>query len=945
MMHSSARLSCKLPATAAVASSQLPIKPAVYCPVGGWCRRVVGPLVGALGAMLAAAAAPVFPPAEGLEDNPALEEELRAIRALSDDQLAALVPAKNGLSFCGCPNCDAGTQDSQLKWLGWKDPKRVQCRFCQMIFPNDQYPENQSRSVLNPRGEPVVYRYFRDKDGANHYFSAAADYDCKGWLGRVALRLASLAHNNGDPAPARQAVRLLDAFGEKYPGWCVMSDRAYAADGPLDSYPAKPHPYNGGIWSRWYYYDIPLDLLFAYDLVRDSPEWRRLSAAKGIDTRKRLEDGVFRASVAFVREYEERMSNISPRLYHGLVVAGRVMGEPDFVHDGVDRFRRFLRSQFYFDGMWREGSVSYHRATLFGLAKVIEAARGYVDPAGYSGGPGGETFRSLDLAAEFPFFRKAVDATSALIFPNGQIVPVHDGWAFERRGATVSLATELRKAVNRPTAAEAAQPELPRTKLLSGMEHCCLHHGTGTDQLQARLHFSPGNGHKHQDLLSLILWARDRELTADLGYTHTIYRHWSRSTPAHSTVVVNESEQQTRGDRCDLTLFDRVPQLLQTVEASGPAVYPRVTKTYQRQLVMIAVGPEQAYVVDVFRVAGGERHDWFLHGSADDDQTVSTSLELTATAGTLLGPGASFRLPRNEQESGDAGGRNIAYAFIRNLAMGQTDEAWSATFRFKQESPVQLRSTVLAQPGTTVVVGEAPSIRRAREDDSKLNDFMRPVIVARRRGEDLHSAFVAVHEAHSGRPLLHSVRRVAPAGGAAGDPVALVAAYADRYDVIILSAGPEQETTVTMPGHPVIQCRGRTGLLRFRGATPVAACLLDGSYLRCGGVELKSPPSPEGAVAAVRREGQRFGFHVREKLHTDLTGRTILVTLPDKTRHGYPIQGLAPTTDGTLILLDDDPGFAIRDDGKVDFLYFPQRQLTGAVRYRISTMAQWSGGE
>ena len=72
-----------------------------------------------------------------------------------------------------------------------------------------------------------------------------------------------------------------------------------------------------------------------------------------------------------------------------------------------------------------------------------------------------------------------------------------------------------------------------------------------------------------------------------------------------------------------------------------------------------------------------------------------------------------------------------------------------------------------------------------------------------------------------------------------------------------------------------------------------------------------------------------------------LAGRTILVTLPDNSRYGYSIQRIESTPDGSLIVLAEDPGFTIREDGQTEFLYFPQRELSGTSRYRILTSARW----
>ena len=862
---------------------------------------------------------PVFEVEVTANDRELLEQSLAPILQMSDEKLASLVPERNGLSFCGCPNCDAGAQDRQMEWLSWRNPDSVRCKYCRMVFPNDLYPEHETRTAVNPRGEKVTHRYFRDDSGV-YFFSARARYERKVALSGKALQLAKLAYLTKNSLHERKAVVLLNAFGERYPGWCVMSDHRTLDQGPLDSYPIKPREYYGGIWRRWFYNDIPSELLLAYDLVHDSTYWQELSAIKGLDVRKRLEDEVFRAAVDFVRCYDETSSNKSPGIFEGLIIAGRVLGEPDYVHDAVGRFRRLMRSQFFFDGMWREGSPSYHRMALQGLQRAMKRADGYSDPDGYRW-KDGEHFERLDLVKEFPFLKKVMMAKSALVFPNGRLVAVHDAWASEQH--------------------ELIEP--PRTRLLPAMEHCCLHHGDQSNQLQARLQFASGNSHAHQDLLSLILWAGQRELLSDIGYTHTAYRRaWARSTPAHNTVVVNEAEQQTNGDRCDVTLFDTAEGLLHTVEAEGPAAYPNITSEYRRNLVLVEVSPEQAYVVDIFRVAGGRQHDWFLHGSADYDQAVTTSLEMRPVEGTLLGPGASFRMPLRERDPGDAGGRNIAYAFIRDLAQRETSADWSATFRFENESPIQLRTTVLGQPGTTVVRARCPSIRRANEDESKLDDFTMPVIVARRRGQDLPSTFVAIHEPFRKHPFITRVRNLSGDHGPAA-PVVLQVEREGQRDILILANEKDSDEVMTIPGDPSIEFAGRMGFVRLRGKEVLDAYLLDGTRLRCGEAELMAQPAPAGHVAGVMRENQGFGFHVNEKLPEGgkLAGRTVLVTLPDGARHAYPITRVESAASGSLMVLPEDPGFDLRPNGAVDFLYFPQREMRGPTQYRILTQTRW----
>ena len=78
-----------------------------------------------------------------------LLRELEPVLRLSDEELVALVPERSGLYFVGCPNCDGGTQENQIAW-SIERPDEVYCRFCEMRFPNEQYPDDQVRR--EPRG-------------------------------------------------------------------------------------------------------------------------------------------------------------------------------------------------------------------------------------------------------------------------------------------------------------------------------------------------------------------------------------------------------------------------------------------------------------------------------------------------------------------------------------------------------------------------------------------------------------------------------------------------------------------------------------------------------------------------------------------------------------------------------------------------------------------------
>ena len=173
-----------------------------------------------------------------------LKRRVRAVMALSEAEMVALIPNKTGFRFVGCPDCDAGAQEGQLRW-SIKDPHRVQCRYCEMVFPNERYPDNQTQTVVNPVGETVTYPFWEDETGFRYYFRAKAWREARVYFAAIAEDLGQLYQATGDATYARRAVLILDAFARYYPGFLVSYDRAHEQKGFVFE---PPYPNFGGKW-------------------------------------------------------------------------------------------------------------------------------------------------------------------------------------------------------------------------------------------------------------------------------------------------------------------------------------------------------------------------------------------------------------------------------------------------------------------------------------------------------------------------------------------------------------------------------------------------------------------------------------------------------------------------------------------------------------------------
>ena len=845
-----------------------------------------------------------------------LEEELQSILNLSEEEILRQIPTRSGLYFVACPNCDNGTQENQISW-SIDRPDEVFCKFCGLRYPNDKFPDDRVLEVENPVGETQEYPYWEDESGYRHFFRAKGWYLQRQYFADAAEKLTRLYAVTRDRQYARRAVLILHRFAQVYPGYCVHFDFPFKQKILFPGKENFPYPVNdfrAAKWSWWAYMDIPENLLRGYERVQNSGE---LDAGM----RNRIENDLFRASVSFARSHPPGLSNMDPTLLRALIVAGRVLKEPEYIHYAVDWIGRLVQRQFFVDGAWREGAVSYHNQTVGGLNQLIELLANYSDPEGYIHPETGERLDYPDLTQRLPILEKAQRIPDLLRYPNGRVVALHDTWAREKRAPADSSASML----------------------LPAMGHARLGRGIGEDQTQAHLHFSGGYGHQHADLLALTLFSGGCERLADIGYTHTRYRHWAVSTLSHSTVTVDGQDQHpgTEDDPSDGNLLLYVPgdELLQVVEASGERAYPGLVDSYSRQLLLIGVSPREAYAVDLFRVAGGRRHEYVLVGDADHEGRLTHDLPTTAYGETLLPEGVSARLPTGESVPGDAEGHNLGYAFIRQVNQTSLSGSWEATFHSEGDTPGGVRVHGTGAQGDLLFTGVAPSIRRAGEDDGELDRFTMPILVHRRKGKDpLSSLFASVLEPCREQPLIHQVEHLpVDAEGA----VALRISWEGGTDYVL--CGVDGETVLQVED---MELRGRIGFVRQRQGSVERMTLIGGTLLRKGEEELRGTGLLSGEILAVRRRASGDdvdGFLVDSTLPPgeELKGLFAVVRFGDGFTRGCEIAGVREEEGQTLLLLTDDPGFEMESDDTSRHCFFPGRSWEGRNTFEIATVSTW----
>ncbi|MFW6599950.1 heparinase II/III domain-containing protein [Propionibacteriaceae bacterium Y2011] len=465
---------------------------------------------------------------------------------------------------------------------------------------------------------------------------------------------------------------------------------------------------------------------------------------------------------------------------------------------------------------------------------------------------------------------------------------------------------------------------------------------------QAYLQFTPKYGHNHWDPLDLSLYAEGQELLPDLGYSHTRYRQWSVCTLAHNTVTVDSSNLVSASGRDggSVEVFDTADESVQVVRSEFADAYPQ-TSRYQREVWSIehpGTDRHEGYVLDLFRVVGGGRHEFSLNGDANRDATMTTTATLTDHGPYLLPPGVTVTEPETETETGDAEGHYYGYLFVRDVKKAAlTGGAYDITLSTTVDGAAASGAHILGLAGANseLFLGTAPSFRATRlygtsgDTNDEVVKWWMPKLVVRRDGTDLRSDFVTMIEplAAGATARIQSVESVAHNGTA--DDLAVKVTHADGTVDLIISSLDDQGS-ITAEG---VTVTGKLGFVRLVDGSASQLHLVGGSELTAPGGSLTGTGAATGTLTATRR---KFNNDPVDALVTAATvpdwvvGHTVVVTHPDGKTHGYPVKAVTASGGETMIELDAvDPGFSIAADQTSTMDFTPYTKWSGPTTFRV----------
>ncbi|MDF2670121.1 MAG: Heparinase II/III-like protein [Paenibacillus sp.] len=797
-----------------------------------------------------------------VENKPASTEVLSLIK---------LIPDRVGFFAAGVPhNPQLGFRSANYAWSIVKPAVITALDKIPMDYPNEEYKETKKLVVTNAKGNQVEYPYYEDSSGKRYFLSAHLWHKQRQ---HVVNRTSEMAKFD-----KLGAARLLYAFSLAYEGWVRINDtiwNQYPMDGGID----PPFNYYGGVWERWTSQELGAlrPLADAFAQIDRTNAFELLSKEVGEDVRSRIVDGMFIPSVEEVFSYPVLNHNVEYTNWIGLIQIGKALKQPRYIHEAVSRMDEFAKVGYLFDGFWKEITLSYHNQTSTGVRGTADYVKGWTDPEGYLSPLTGQRYDNFASAKLIPQIDSIFNVPNLLTYPDGSYYPINDTWAYQKAAAPLNKASLL-------------LPAAGIAKLIRGQ---------GGEQAQLYLQFSPNFGHDHKDPLHLSLYGEGQELLPDIGYTHTFYRQWTVSTLGHNTVVVDgkdgiiQNEGKMGGRLTAFNVFSPSGDV-QAIQAHQENSYPGLAE-YSREPWFVGfqdAADGAGYVVDLFRVRGGSKHEYTLNGDANRDAVMTTDIPLETYGPFLLEGNPAIIMPKQETDmGGTSDNQYYGYTFVKDVQHAIVPDG-NYNLMMKTKSGAADKASLnihgFVGSGTNrLFIGKAPSLRSTRinglssDTNAEAVKYEMPKMVLRKEGTNLNSQFIHVMEPYaSGKKALIDKVEVLKSNELTGEAVVAVS-YGDTVDIIMSS--PRNEGQPLTVGD--ITMVGKMGFIRLEGGKVSRMYLSGGSMLRKGTDQLNGEGSYTGPITYVERQqnqGETNAFITTEAVSQMVVGRYVFVTHPDQ---------------------------------------------------------------
>src|SRR5699024_6700238 len=372
---------------------------------------------------------------------------------------------------------------------------------------------------------------------------------------------------------------------------------------------------------------------------------------------------------------------------------------------------------------------------------------------------------------------------------------------------------------------------------------------------------------------------------------------------------------------------------IQVTRASQKKAYPQ-TDEYLREPWLIEFSDSMdgdGYVLDLFRVSGGDRHEYTLQGDANHDASFESDISFENYGPYLLPEGDEVQETEGERDYGSAEGHYYGYIYVRDVEKTDiTDGKYDLTLvtEDEHEEKAKMKITGLVGQGNhELFIGMSPSLRatrlhgRAMDNNVEAVKYMMPKMVLRSEGTNLNSQFITAIEPYNSEPRIERIEKLNIDEGSYGD-IAVQITYGNRTDIILSSLN---EDTPLIVGDMVL--KGKMGIIRLKDDEVEDIQLVGGTLLKKGQIEVTDKGSVSGDITEVLRKGDGDSldaFVTETDIPQEMKNNTIVITHPDGKTHGYKIKDIFKQDGKTVIETDEmDPGFTIHNGDYSEMKFFP----------------------
>lgn len=885
---------------------------------------------------------PYYPP-DDAEKQSAIQKADALLKSYTEEQWLNLVPKQSPRTSLNEPF------DGSKEWV-WSptSPDRI-ATDKGVVFPNTQYPY-KFKSVKVMSGKIIQVPYV-DYKGKMVLVQARIDYEKTSFMSKNLPVLATAYLVTKNEKYARRAALALDAWATTVPDFYMTGKNKAELIGA----DAIANYYNSDIQRVSDHNGIAHEMhsgeILAFDRIYESDALKQLSLEKGYDVKAHIEKDFFLNVTDWLINCQSMRVHTSTNLSGAAEAIVRVatVTETPALIEWMDRYLEItVGNNFKRDGMFPE-SFSYHEGysrANYGIVKLIAY---YFEVHG----AGSNIMKQMEkkIGIQYAFLEKTRESHKSVAFPDGDLAPFHD---------TI-------KGVASPRTST-------RSTLLPAYGHLMLGDGENLRQIQFNVNFNDFANHVHPNVLSTALYAFGKEQLGGIRYSRIPTRNFSQSTLSTNTVVVDKKnqyrgEKQGRGNsghlftEGNLSLYEPGINGIQASEVYSKWAYPDQAQRYQRLNILNTMDPEHPYVIDLFRVEGGQTHDYFLHGSTQFDETGEASFGLVPLNKDypLLEDGETWTDPTKESDKPNW------YGMFRDISTGRSPGNWCVTFKDSHDGLNGTRIFMVDDGSSDIYLGKSPHSYREKvyEDIYK---FWRPSLMVRREAaldQPLDSFFIGVMEPLLGESAIDRVEKLELADGSS-EHLALSVQFKDgRRDVILVNLNnPDisgstaaDQKFVTADGKYALN--GRIGIASSRNGL-ITPYLISGSKFRYEQKELTlEQPILTGTITkAVRREdGSDVDALLTETelpLGEALHGKWISLhfgaysVVPDakgqypngiKEQKGISEMFLIDRVERrggiTYIIVAEDHALSLKN-GKTTELLRPQRTFNGLPVFRLS---------